>query len=88
MNALEELFHLEIEFHRRLRTEGLARNGSDSVRTSYALQYEGLVQAVGTPSVLEVEQLRERLTLAGDLRDVLAARDSVMRLLGVRPIGP
>jgi hypothetical protein len=90
MTALEQLFRLEVEFHRKLRTERLARSGTDGVHTSYALQcgYEGLVQAVGTPSARDIEQLRERLTLAGDLRDVLAARDSVMQLLGLRPVGP
>ena len=89
MKALEQLFLLEVEFHRRLRTEGLGRDGANGVHTSYALQcgYEGLVEAVGAPSARDIELLRERLALAGDLRDVLAARDSVMQLLGVRPVG-
>jgi hypothetical protein len=89
MKALEQLFLLEVEFHRKLRTEGLERDGGNGVHTSYALQcgYEELVRAAGAVSDQDVEQLRERLALAGDTRDVLAARDSVMQLLGVRPGG-
>ena len=30
-----------------------------------------------------IESLRERLTLTGDARDILAARDSVRQLLGI-----
>jgi hypothetical protein len=32
--------------------------------------------------------LAERLLAAADARDVLAARDSLIRLLGLRPSGP
>jgi N12 class adenine-specific DNA methylase len=40
------------------------------------------------PTAREVEALATRHQLAGDTRDVLSARDSVMTLLGVRPFGP
>ena len=89
MSALERLFLLEVEFHRKLRTEGLAAAGGNvGVRTSYALQcgYEELVLAAGTVRPQDIEQVRERLTLAGDVRDVLAARDSLTKLLHIRPI--
>ena len=90
MNALERLFLLEVDYQRQLRTEGLGKTTVDGVRTSYALQcgYEGLIRSVGSVSILEIEKLRERLMLAGDVRDVLAARDSLMQLFGVQPPPP
>ena len=90
MSALERLFLLEVEFHRRLRTKGLGDAGGDvGVRTSYALQcgYEGLIREMGRVSSRDIERLRERLTLAGDVRDVLAARDSLAQILGLRSSG-
>jgi hypothetical protein len=56
-----------------------------SLRTSYALQtgYEQLLPAVGTVTARQIEQLRERFTLAGDTRDILAADDSLKQLLGL-----
>ena len=53
---------------------------------SYALQsgYEDLIRVVGTVTRQDVIACQERLTLAGDTRDVLSARDSVMGLLGIR----
>jgi len=33
-------------------------------------------------------RLRERLTLAGDTRDLLAARDSLKQLLGIQLLDP
>ncbi|HKN71850.1 MAG TPA: hypothetical protein VJX30_12510 [Terriglobales bacterium] len=53
----------------------------------YALQsgYEQLIRSIGPVAAQDVETLRERLTLAGDARDVLAARDSVRQLLGISP---
>jgi hypothetical protein len=83
---LEMLFRLEIEFHRRLRTTAPGTAEASSLHTSYALQsgYEQLIPAVGTITARQIEQLRERFTLAGDTRDVLAARDSLKQLLGIR----
>jgi hypothetical protein len=56
---------------------------SAACTTSYALQtgYEQLMPVVGTVAARQIEQLRERLTLAGDTRDLLAARDSLKQLL-------
>ena len=86
MTPLEQLFRFEIEFHRRLRTEAPGTGDARGVHTSYASQsgYERLIRAVGTVSHQEVVALQERLTLAGDTRDVVNARDSVLDLLGIR----
>jgi hypothetical protein len=44
--------------------------------------YELLLGRIGHVSVQDIEQMAERFRLAGDARDVVAARDS---LLGLRP---
>ena len=85
MSPLEKLFRLELEFHRRVRTQAPGTGDSRSLHTSYALQtgYEQLIAAIGTVTAHQVEQLRERFALAGDTRDLLAARDSLKQLLGI-----
>jgi hypothetical protein len=85
MSPLEKLFRLELEFHRRLRTQAPGTADASSLHTSYALQtgYEQLIPAVGTVTARQIEQLRERFTLAGDTRDLLAARDSLKQRLGL-----
>jgi hypothetical protein len=87
MSPLERLFALEIEFHRRLRTEAPGTADPSALHTSYALQagYEPLLRTIGTTTPRDVERLAERFGLAGDARDVMAARDSVTRLLGLKP---
>ncbi len=86
MSPLEQLFALEIEFHRRLRTEAPGTGEAAAIHTSYALQsgYEQHLKRVGHVTGADIEALRERLTLAGDARDVLSARDSVMKILGIQ----
>lgn len=88
MSPLEQLFDLEIQFHRRLRTEAPGTGDAAATHTSYALQsgYEQLLQRVGRVTRPDIETLRERFSLAGDARDVLKARDSVMEILGIRPL--
>ena len=88
MSPLEQLFALEVEFHRRLRTEAPGTGDAAAIHTSYALQsgYEQLLQRVGRVTGPDIESLRERLSLVGDARDVLSARDSVIKVLGIRPI--
>jgi len=88
MSPLEQLFALEVEFHRRLRTEAPGSGDEAAIHTSYALQsgYEPLMKRVGRVTDSDIEALRERLSLAGDARDVLSARDSVMKILGIRPL--
>ena len=90
MSPLEMLFRLEIEFHRRLRTAAPGTAEARSLHTSYALQsgYEQLIRAVGTVTAWQIDQLRERLTLAGDTRDLLAARDSLQQFLGIQLLDP
>jgi hypothetical protein len=87
MSPLEQLFALEIEFHRKLRCEAPGTADASSLHTSYALQagYERLLKRVGRVSDQDIERLSERYTLAGDARDVLGARDSLTRLLGLWP---
>ena len=90
MSPLEKLFRLELEFHRRLRTQAPGTADAASLHTSYALQsgYDQLLRALGPITAQDVERLRERLALAADTRDVLKARDSVKQLLGLRPLDP
>jgi hypothetical protein len=47
-----------------------------------------LIRSLGPITAHDVEILRERLTLAGDTRDVLAARDSIKQFLGLRLLDP
>ena len=85
MPPLEKLFRLEIEFHRRLRTQAPGTADTRALHTSYALQsgYEPLIRAVGTVIGQDIDQVKNRLTLAADARDLLAARDSLKQLLGI-----
>ncbi len=85
MGPLERLFMLEIEYHRRLRCDAPGTSDAGAVHTSYALQagYESLLRSVGPVTLQDIERLANRLVLSGDARDVLAARDSVARLLNV-----
>ena len=88
MSPLERLFRLETEFHRRLRTEAPGTADARALHTSYALQagYELLIRALGTVTAEDIERLHDRLALANDPRDVLAARDSLKQLLGIHPL--
>jgi hypothetical protein len=89
MAPLERLFRLELEFHRRLRTEAPSTADARNLHTSYALQagYEPLIRAAVAATAQDIERLHARLTLAGDPRDILAARDSLKQLLGIRLLG-
>jgi hypothetical protein len=85
MSPLEMLFRLEIEFHRKLRSAAPDIGDDGSLHTSYALQsgYDQLLVAIPAVTDRQIEQLRERFLFAGDTRDVIAAADSVKRLLGL-----
>jgi hypothetical protein len=85
MTPLEKLFRLEVEFHRRLREAAEERANVREAHRSFALQhgYEELIRAAGGAAAHDVELVRERLSMAGDVRDVLKARDSVKQLLGI-----
>jgi hypothetical protein len=48
--------------------------------------YDRLIHSLGPVTIRDLETLRERLTMAGDTRDVLAARDSIKQVLGTQLI--
>jgi hypothetical protein len=85
MAPLERLFALEIEFHRKLRQEAPGSGYASALHTSYALQagYEPLLRGIGPVTAQDIDRLSQRYAVAGDARDVLNARDSLTRLLGV-----
>lgn len=87
MSPLEQLISLEIEFHRKLRQEAPGTADPTALHTSYALQsgYEPLLRQVGRVTIQDIDRLAECFHLAGDARDVLAARDTLTHLLGLRP---
>jgi hypothetical protein len=68
---------------------GFRLRGAPGLGLSYALQsgYEPLLRGNGTVTAEDLARLADRFTLAGDARDVLDARDSLMQLLGIRPFG-
>jgi hypothetical protein len=85
MAPLESLFRLEIEFYRRVRVLRAGIIDAGSLHTSYALQtgYDALLHALGPVTARDIEHLRDRLALAADSRDILAARDSLKQILGL-----
>lgn len=87
MAPFEQLFALEIEFHQRLRSEAPGTADASPLHTSYALQagYESLLRRIVGVTRERIDQEARNLSLTNDPRDVLAARDSVARLLGLRP---
>jgi hypothetical protein len=84
MGPLERLLAPEVEFHRRLRAEAPDPGDACALHTSYALQsgYEPLLRQLGRVTAPDIDTVLERFLLAADPRDVLAARDSIERLLG------
>jgi hypothetical protein len=90
MSSLERLFALEIEVHRKLRCEAPHTPDTSALHTSSALQNgdEPLLKSTGRVTVEGITQIADRLTLSGDARDVLAARDSLTALLGLQPFDP
>jgi hypothetical protein len=84
VRPLEQLFHLEVEFYRKLRCHAIANLDAGEIHTSYALQcgYEQLLRAAGPVTPFDIKRLRNRLSLVADARDLFAASDSVTELLG------
>ncbi|MGP0064059.1 MAG: hypothetical protein ACLQGP_10740 [Isosphaeraceae bacterium] len=70
----------------RLQAPGAA--DPSSLHTSYALQsgYEPLIRVASHATGHDIELIKQRHTLAGDARDLLAARDSLKQLLGLAPL--
>ncbi len=85
MSPLERLFVLEVEYQRILRCDAPGTPMSAAPHTSYALQngYEPLLRVAAQSTIADIDGLTRKHTSAGDARDVLAARDSVMNLLGL-----
>lgn len=85
MDPFERLFLLELEFQRRLRLSARTLESS-ALHTSYALQagYEPLMRTMADVTLVAIEKHAQRATLAGDPRDVLAAKDSLIDLFGLR----
>ena len=89
MTPLEKLFGLEMEFHRRLRSQAPRTVDATALHTSHALQsgYEPLIRAAGHITADDIELIRQRQALVADLRDLLPARDSLRQLLGIPRFG-
>ena len=70
MRPLDQLFALEVEFFRRLRTDAPGTIDAGSLHTSYALRYgyEGLIGEIGVVTGRDIDVLRERFTLPGNPR--------------------
>jgi hypothetical protein len=85
MTPLAQPFRSEVESHPRFREATEQRANAAAVHASFALQHgcERLMRAAAGTTAHQVEAMKERLALAGDPRDVLAARDSVRPLLRV-----
>jgi hypothetical protein len=66
-------------FHTNLRVLDVGRRFS----VEDLIGYEPLLHALGTVTAKDVERLCDRLALAADPRDALAARDSLKRLLRI-----
>jgi hypothetical protein len=88
VNPLEQLFRLEVEYHQKLRVWGMDAAQASATHMSFALQsgYEQLIRECGHVTAAEVMKLTNRM-VSEDARDVLAARDSVLRLLGIHQFG-
>jgi hypothetical protein len=71
-----------------LAVRPLGRYDVASLHTSCALQhgYQELLGDIGPVTRQDLESLRERHMLCGDQRDVLAARDCLAQLLGLRAV--
>jgi hypothetical protein len=87
MAPLEQLFGSEIGFHRRLRAEAPVTADASALHTGHALQcgYEPLLKRSGTVTAQDIERRSQRPSLAGDARDVLAARDSLLSIFRLWP---
>ena len=86
--ALNSLYLCEIEFHRLARSSGIGAHDRDQQHVQFAIRrgYEPLLSAVEGVSAAAARGYADRLLASADTRDVLAARDSVLRLLGLSAI--
>jgi hypothetical protein len=86
--AVQALLGHEIEYNRLARVAGLGSHERQRQHADFALRrnYEPLMAAAVGVDAAAVRRIAEQLLSAGDPRDVLAARDSLLRLLGLSPI--
>jgi hypothetical protein len=85
MRPLQQLFHLEVEFYRKLRSHANTNADEGDLHTSYALQcgYEELLRAAWRVTPLDIDRLKSNLLPTSDPRDLLAARNAVKQLFGI-----
>ena len=83
MAPLDRLLTLEVEFQRKLRCDAPGTADPSALHTSYALAfgYESLLADSGHLTAADLYRMADRHAMAGDLRDVFNARDSLIRLL-------
>jgi hypothetical protein len=85
VSPLEKLFRLEIDFHRRLRTQAPGTADARALHTSFALQsgYEPLIHEIGSITEADLRAMHDHLLLTGDPRDVLEACKSLRQCLSL-----
>lgn len=83
MSVLEQLYSLEIEFHRRFRSQFINAHEAESIHTSYALQqgYEPLLRTVGRVDLATLAAAKDRMAGQHDPRYAEAAFQSLRQLL-------
>lgn len=83
MSVLDQLYSLEIEFHRCYRAMALDSAEAPAVHTSYALQngYEPLLRMAGVVDDQTLAGVKERLSEGRDPRDVQAAYHSLRQMI-------
>ena len=83
MSVLEQLYRLEIEFHRMYRLVASHPSEASSAHTSYALQhgYEPLLRSVGRVVPAALSESGGRMAAACDPRDAIAAYHSLRQLM-------
>ncbi len=87
--ALNSLFRHEIEFHRLARTAGISQHEREQQHGQHAISQhdEPLIRACEGVTYSSVGEHMQRLLSVGDSRDVLAARDSLLKLLKLSAVG-
>jgi PAS domain S-box-containing protein len=85
VSPLEQLFRLELDFHRRLRTQAPGTADAASLHTSYALQsgYEPLVRAIGAVSPHDIEEALQGALKGTTLTFMITSALALILLFGV-----
>ncbi|ODU00546.1 MAG: hypothetical protein ABS79_03140 [Planctomycetes bacterium SCN 63-9] len=63
MSVLEQLYRLEMEFHRLTEAQSISELEAESIHTSYALQqgYEPLLRTVGVVDTASLAATKDRM---------------------------